>query len=103
MKWGGRSTTPWDPVANNGISCWQIAGYSSNQSVWVLDGNGFIWHGGYNGYGNSGGSDTTNHQDSPTKMTSSPNGDIVDIWGQHYNSYLGIWMRTQNGLSLINI
>ena len=97
VKWSGRATAPWDPVANNGIACWQIAGYSSNQCVYILDGNGFVWHGGYNGYGNAGGSDTTNHHDSPTKATSSPNGDIVDIWCQHYNSYHGMWMRTQNG------
>ena len=93
---GGSATNQWDPAVD-GMACWQVSGYSSNTSLWVLDKNGYLWHSGYNGYGNAGGSDTTNHHDGWVKMTSAPNGDIVDIWGIHWNGYVGLFMRTKNG------
>jgi hypothetical protein len=86
----------WDPVTNNGIAQWQASGYSSSGSFMILDGNGFVHHVGYNGYGNSLGSDTNNHT-IVTKSVSIPNGDIEQIWCFGWNGYQTTFARHTDG------
>ncbi|NDB78573.1 hypothetical protein EB155_01795, partial [archaeon] len=86
----------WDPVANGGIACWQMAGYGGNATFMLLDGNGFLWHCGYNGYGQAGDGTTSNHY-TLTKSTLSPNGNFVDFWLCHWNSYITTFMRHTDG------
>ena len=86
----------WDPVVNNGIAMWQASGYSTNGSFMILDGNGFIHHVGYNGYGNAMGPDTNNHTQ-VTKSVSIPNGNIEQIWCHGWNGYQSTWARHTDG------
>lgn len=86
----------WDPVANGGIACWQMAGYGGNSTFMLLDGNGFLWHCGYNGYGQAADGTTSNHY-TLTKSTLSPNGNFVDFWLCHWNGYITTFMRHKDG------
>jgi len=86
----------WNPNANNGIKQWQASGYGSYSSFSVLDGNGFIHHAGYNGYGNAMGPDTNNHP-TVTKSVSIPNGNIEQIWCFGWNTYQTTFARHIDG------
>ena len=91
----------WDPVANAGIKVFVVAGYNTNTCAYILDGNGYIWHSGYNGYGQAMGTDTTNHQAGWVKSLAVPNGDIVDIWPIHWNSYHTTFARRSDGTTWV--
>ena len=81
---------------NGGIAVWQGDAHSSNSAFYVLDGNGFIWATGYNGYGNFVDNSTTNRTQL-TQSTASPNGDIADFWTMFWNGYHTTFMRLKNG------
>lgn len=92
---------PFNAAANGGIKQFCVAGYSSNTCAYILDGNGYIWHAGYNGYGQAMGPDTTNHQAGFIKSLSAPNGDIVDMWPIHWNSYHTTFARKNDGTTWV--
>ena len=70
--------------------------YSSNSAFYILDGNGYIWATGYNGYGNFFDNSTSNRTQL-TQSTASPNGDIADFWAIQWNSYHTSFARLKNG------
>ena len=69
---------------NGGIAVWQCNSHSSNSNFSILDGNGYIWATGYNGYGNFVDNSTTN-RNQLTQSTATPNEDIVDFWTLYWN------------------
>ena len=81
---------------NGGIAVWQADSYSSNSAFYILDGNGYIWATGYNGYGNFFDNSTSNRTQL-TQSTASPNGDIADFWAIQWNSYHTSFARLKNG------
>ena len=87
----------WNPATNGGLRQWHVSGSNGSIAAYILDGNGYMWHSGYNGYGNAGGTDTTNHQGGWVKSTANPGGNIVDIWPLWWNGYNTTWMRDDSG------
>jgi len=91
----------WDPLANNGIRKWQYTGESGSGVLMILDGNGFIWHCGYNGFGQAGnGTQVQNNQ--LVKVTTTPGGSITDFWLLGVGSgsepqYHQVFLRTNTG------
>ena len=81
---------------NGGIAVWQACSHSSNSSFQVLDGNGYIWSTGYNGYGHFFDNSTTNRS-TMTQATASPAGDIVDFWACRWNGYHTSFVRLKDG------
>jgi len=81
---------------NGGIAVWQCNSHSSNSNFSILDGNGYIWATGYNGYGNFVDNSTTN-RNQLTQSTATPNEDIVDFWTLYWNGYHTTFMRLKNG------
>ena len=97
----------WDPLANNGIVKWQYVGGSDTTggAFMLLDGNGFVWHTGYNGTGVAANASTSNNLQL-TKSTLSPAGSIVNFWvlangsGSETN-YYEMFMRTNTGATFV--
>ena len=56
---------------NSGIAVWAALSHSSNSSFQILDGNGYIWSTGYNGYAHFFDNSTTNRTQM-TQATASP-------------------------------
>ena len=46
-------------MTNGGLRQWHVSGSNGSIAAYILDGNGYMWYSGYNGYGNAGGTDTT--------------------------------------------
>jgi alpha-tubulin suppressor-like RCC1 family protein len=91
----------WDPLANNGIRKWQYTGASANGVFMILDGNGFIWHCGYNAFGQAG-NGTTTQNNQLVKVTTTPGGSITDFWLLGVGSgsevqYHQVFLRTNTG------
>ena len=70
----------WDPIVNNGIRKWQVAGSTSNTSFMILDGNGYLWGCGDDQFGHMANSGVLANRTQLTKSTTSPGGTIVDFW-----------------------
>ena len=81
---------------NSGIAVWAALSHSSNSSFQILDGNGYIWSTGYNGYAHFFDNSTTNRTQM-TQATASPAGDIVDMWSLRWNGYQTTFVRLKNG------
>jgi len=96
-RWRPNKVTAFDPAANSGILKWQVCGDASSASLYILDGAGYMWHAGYNGYGQGISADTANHP-TLTRSTQSPTaGTTTNFWACHSNGYTMVWMRTSNG------
>jgi len=96
----------WDPLANNGIVKWQVIGHNGSQAFMILDGNGFLWHTGYNGTGTAANGGTSNNLQL-TKTTSTPGGSITDFWLLGLGSgsepqYHQVFTRTNTGATYVH-
>ena len=91
----------WDPLANNGIRKWQVTGAGTNAQFMLLDGNGFLWHTGYNANGTAANGSASNNLQL-TKSTATPGGQISDFWllslgmGTETGQQM-VWIRTNTG------
>ena len=92
--------TGWDPVANNGIQVFQCVGWDTNACCFILDGNGYIWRSGYNGYG-QGFAATNTAVTTWTTSTTAPSGTLVDMWCVNYNNYTTIFARKNDGTTWV--
>ena len=69
-------------------------------SLYILDGQGYIWSQGYNGYGQLGSQNTTtgNTSSSITRRTGLQSaGSIVNFWADACNEYGHLWWRNTSG------
>ena len=69
-------------------------------SLYILDGQGYIWSQGYNGYGQLGSQNTTTgtNSSSITRRTGLQSaGSIVNFWADACNSYGHLWWRNTSG------
>lgn len=93
-RWRPNKLAGWDPAANNGIIKMMVNGNAGNGRTYILDGNGFMWFTGYNGYYEGMTGDTTNRS-TLTKSTQTPvAGNCTDFWACGPNGYGMIWCRT---------
>jgi alpha-tubulin suppressor-like RCC1 family protein len=92
--------TGWDPVANNGIKVFQCVNYSNTACAFILDGNGYIWRSGHNGYGQGFAANQTSVT-TWTISTTAPGGSIVDMWCCHWNSYTTLFARKNDGTTWV--
>lgn len=99
-RWRPTRISSFDPAGNgNNIIRMCGAGNSSGAFFHLLDGNGFMWHTGYNGYGVAVNSGVTNNN-SLSRSTLSPTaGTTVDFWNSSPSGYSMLWMRTSNGFT----
>lgn len=97
-RWRPVKISAWDPGANGGIVKWQV-GESSNVSYdfMVLDGAGYMWHAGYNNYGQAGSADTTQHNTLTRSSVAPTAGSINNFWVCSANGYTMTWQRHTNG------
>jgi hypothetical protein len=97
-RWRPNKITAFDPAANGGVIKFQaVASSSGDSSLYILDGSGYMWHAGYNGYGQGISADTTQHN-TLVRSTQSPTaGTTTDFWACQPNGYGMVWMRTSNG------
>jgi alpha-tubulin suppressor-like RCC1 family protein len=96
-RWRPEKIVSWDPIANNGIVKFCPAGWGGNAHIHLLDGNGYMWHSGYNGYGVAINAGTTNNSTLARSTVSPTAGNVVDFWNSSPNGYSMLWMRTANG------
>lgn len=93
----------WDPLTNNGIVKWACTGSATNAQFMLLDGNGFLWHTGYNANGTAANGSASNNIQL-TKATATPGGSISDFWllscgaGTETGQQM-VWIRTNTGAS----
>lgn len=86
-----------DPAVYGGVVKMQIAGSGTSGRFYVLDGQGYLWHTGYNGYYEGLTGNTTNNT-TLTRANQSPiAGNCVDFWAMGPNGYGKVWMRHANG------
>lgn len=97
-RWRPNRIAAFDPSANGGIIKMMATGHSSTGSFYILDGAGYLWHAGYNGYGQGATADTTNHP-TITRSTIAPAAGVTtDFWAVTNNDqYTMVWMRTTSG------
>ena len=91
----------WDPVANNGIVKMMCVGNYTNGSFILLDGNGYIWTTGYNGYGICCTGDTVNKTTLTRTTQANVAGACVDFWASAPNTYGRIWFRVTSGATYV--
>ncbi len=96
-RWRPNKISAWDAASNGGIVKWQVVGDSSNASFFLLDGAGYMWHAGYNGYGQAGTADTTQHNTLVRSTVAPTAGFINNFWACHSNGYTMVWQRHTNG------
>ena len=73
---------------------------NSVDAIYVLDGQGYIWSQGYNGYGQLGSQNTStgNNSSSITRRTGLQSaGSIVNFWADSCNEYGHLWWRNTSG------
>jgi|LakMenE18May11ns_1017448.scaffolds.fasta_scaffold9959355_21 alpha-tubulin suppressor-like RCC1 family protein len=100
-----RSYTPLKVPVNwntyGGIQKLVVASSENLYTIALLDGQGYVWTCGYNGYGQLGDGTTTNNSNSSTitRRTSwTGAAQIVNVWVDIDDGGYGhIWYRTQNG------
>jgi len=95
------STSTWSPSANNGILKWQAAGVGAYASFMILDGNGFLWQTGYDGYGAAANTAAVSRT-TLTKSTAGPAGTINNfwlVWSGDTSPYYINFIRTTTGLT----
>ena len=88
-----------NPVTAGGVLKFAASG-QSNLSFHVLDGNGYMWHAGYNGYGTALNASTTNNTTLARSVTAPTAAATVNFWAHgpgETNSYNCIYLRTTNG------
>ncbi len=73
------------------------AGNAGGAFFHLLDGNGFMWHAGYNGYGVAVNTTTTNNNSLARSTVAPTAGTTVDFWNSSPAGYSMLWMRTSNG------
>jgi alpha-tubulin suppressor-like RCC1 family protein len=97
-RWRPTLISSFDPSAHgNNIIRMAGAGNSSGAFFHLLDGNGFMWHAGYNGYGVAVNTTTTNNNSLARSTVAPTAGTTVDFWNSAPAGYSMLWMRTSNG------
>lgn len=97
-RWRPTKIASFDPSAHgNNIVRMCGAGNSSGAFFHLLDGNGFMWHAGYNGYGVAVNTTTTNNNSLARSTVAPTAGTTVDFWNSSPAGYSMLWMRTSNG------
>jgi len=98
----------WTASANGGLVKWQAVGWgSSYSSLMLLDGNGYLWHTGYDQWGAAGFASIASSGTTPaycrtslTKSTATPGGSIVSfwaLWSGETSNYYQTFIRTNTG------
>jgi alpha-tubulin suppressor-like RCC1 family protein len=84
-----------------GIQKFVVASSEDNYTIALLDGQGYVWTQGYNGYGQLGDGTTTNGNNASSltrRTTWTGAAQIVNVWVDIDNGGYGhIWYRIQNG------
>lgn len=96
-RWRPNKITAFDYQTNGGIIKWQVCGDSTTASFFVLDAAGYMWHAGYNGYGQAGTADTTQHNTLTRSSVAPTAGTMTNFWACHANGYTMVWQRVTNG------
>lgn len=90
--------TGWTPSANNGIQKLQVASWANSAAMaMLLDGNGYIWFVGYNGYGQAGNNTTSNVSTWTKVIYGTLPGTISNFWLISSNGYFSTWFRNTSG------
>lgn len=95
-RWKPEKILSFNPVTAGGILKFAMSG-SSSGSFHVLDGNGYMWHAGYNGYGTALNASTTNNQTLARSVLAPTAGATVNFWASSPGGYNMIAMRINNG------
>jgi hypothetical protein len=88
--------TSFSPTANGGVLKFSMSGTSSG-SFHILDGNGYMWHAGYNGYGTALNATTTNNTTLVRSTLAPTAGATVNFWAACPGGYHNVFLRTSNG------
>jgi alpha-tubulin suppressor-like RCC1 family protein len=92
----------WSPASNNGIVKWQAANAGTNGMFMILDGNGFVWHVGYDAYGAGCFAAAAASRTTLTKSTAGPAGTITNfwcLWSGDNSGYTQTFVRNISGLT----
>lgn len=95
-RWKPVKILAFNPITAGGILKFASSGASS-ASFHVLDGNGYMWHAGYNGYGTALNGSTTNNTTLARSVTAPTAAATTNFWACCPNGYNMIHMRTTNG------
>jgi len=85
-----------NPITAGGILKFASSGASS-ASFHLLDGNGYLWQSGYNGYGTAINGSTTNNSTLARSVTAPVAAATTNFWASCPNGYNMIHIRTTNG------
>jgi hypothetical protein len=96
-RWIPGRMTAFNPVTNGGIRKFAAVGQGSLCSFHLLDGNGYMWHTGYNGYGTAINGSTTNNNTIARSTVSPTAAATVNFWTSAPANYNMLWMRITNG------
>jgi alpha-tubulin suppressor-like RCC1 family protein len=95
-RWKPTKILAFNPVTAGGILKFASSGASS-ASFHVLDGNGYLWQSGYNGYGTAINGSTTNNSTLARSTTSPTAAATTNFWASCPNGYNMMHIRTTNG------
>ena len=96
-RWRPTRMTAFNPITNGGIRKFAAVGQGSLCSFHLLDGNGYMWHTGYNGYGVAINGSTTNNNTIARSTTAPTAAATVNFWTSAPANYNMLWMRITNG------
>lgn len=94
-RWRPTKIAAFNPVANGGILKFAMTGTSSG-SFHVLDGNGFMWHSGFNGYGTALNAGTVQNNTLSRSTLAPTAGATVNFWAASPANYHNIFLKTTN-------
>lgn len=95
-RWKPVKMASFNPVTNGGILKFSMSGTSSG-SFHLLDGNGYMWHAGFNTYGTAMNASTTQNNTIARSTLAPTAGASVNFWASMPGGYSNIFVRTTNG------